>query len=308
MTTLYIMIIGPGSHNHSWSHLPQANDVQYTKTLLGSAGVNLRVIVIQTALSNPIPESMTKDYPSEIEIPEYPLRKYNRTVITGNTVREIRRASLPVMFLDYTGTKTSYDLMEILETATTANRWYLNLNPGSAIELNRLVAEWMHPQNFDTDSRLLYPTYDIYSGERLNGNFRGGFGGAEFKEILSRLILMCRVVENYLRSGFHENQILSVPEPWTLNLHTYALAGLIRAYKLYPKATDKDINYEIATNPQYRYVMTQALVHVLGAFTINNGLMSRSDVAENGGWYSWRLMPKIRLILEKWIKSDSYMT
>ena len=331
MTTLYIMIIG--SPRGGWSHWPEVEDLQRAKTRLGAAEINLKVIIIGTALTDQIPpESLIKDYPPEVEIPPYPLRKYNRTVTEGDKVREIRRTSMPVIFLDYTGTTTSYDLMEILETATTEKRWYLNLRPGSSVatvqipspspsrtastvesrenqrlgvvKIDRLVTEWMHPESFDSGSRLLYPTYDIYLGERLKGDFRGGFGGAEFKEILGRLILMCRVAENYIRSGFDENQNLQVPEPWTLNLHTYALAGLLRAYQLYPKANDKDINYEIAGNPQYRQVITQSLVHVLGAFTINNGLMSLPDVVQNGGWYSIRLWPKIRLILEKWVKAD----
>jgi len=343
MTTLYIMIIGrPGSTAHDWSHLPEVEDLHRAKTRLANVETNLKVIVIGTALSDQIPpDSMIKDYPPEVEIPPYPLRKYNRTVTEGDKVREIRRTSMPVIFLDYTGTKTSYDLMEILETATTEKRWYVNLKSDLAatplemprgspsrvgslrnsqglgvVKIDRLVTEWMQrlpgphepfraqPESFDSSSRLLYPTYDIYSGERLKGDFRGGFGGTEFQEILSRLIVMCRVVENYIRSGFAENQSLQVPEPWTLNLHTYALAGLIRAYQLYPKANDKDINYEIATNSQYRQVITQSLVHVLGAFTINNGLMSLLDVQHNGGWYSLRLWPKIRLILEKWSQSD----
>ena len=375
MTTLYIMIICSGSNVHdsphgAWSHWPEAEDLQRAKTRLGAAEINLKVIIIGTALTNQIPpESVIKDYPPEVEIPPYPLRKYNRSVTEGDRVREIRRTSMPVIFLDYTGTKTSYDLMEILETATTEKRWYLNLRPGpdvarvpkaspprtggtaltvetrsdqrspswAVVKIDRLVTEWMrdcldapidlnpappmggarggHPAlrsresprdapPVDSGPRLLYPTYDIYSGERLKGDFRGGFGGAEFKEILGRLILMCRIVENYIRSGFDENQSLQVPEPWTLNLHTYTLAGLIRAYQLYPKANDKDINYEIAGNPQYRQVITQSLVHVLGAFTINNGIMPLPDVVQNGGWYSIRLWPKIRLILEKWIIAD----
>ena len=334
MTTLYIMIIGRGSNvpdspRGGWSHWPEVEDLQRAKTRLGAVETNLKVIIIGTALTDQIPpESMIKDYPPEVEIPPFPLRKYNRTVTEGDKVREIRRTSMPVIFLDYTGTTTSYELMEILETATTEKRWYLNLRPGSgaatvqprsstastvespedqrlgAVKIDRLVTEWMHPERFDPGSRLLYPTYDIYSGERLKGDFRGGFGGPEFKEILSRLILMCRVVENYIRCGFDENQSLQVPEPWTLNLHTSALAGLIRAYQLYPKANDKDINYEIAGNPQYRQVITQSLVHVLGAFTINNGLMSLLDVQHNGGWYSIRLWPKVRVILEQWIKAD----
>ncbi len=333
MTTLYIMIICSGSSirdspGGGWSHWPEVEDLQQAKTRLGAAEINLKVIIIGTALTdqNP-PESLIKDYPPEVEIPPYPLRKYNRTVTEGDKVREIRRTSMPVIFLDYTGTTTSYDLMEILETATTEKRWYLNLRPASTVgsredqnltvKIDRLVTEWMRDflgvpidlnrsreSPVDSGSRLLYPTYDIYSGERLKGDFRGGFGGAEFKEILGRLILMCRIVENYIRSGFDENQNLQVPEPWTLNLHTYALAGLIRAYQLYPKANDKDINYEIAGNPQYRQVITQSLVHVLGAFTINNGLMSVPDVVQNGGWYSIRLWPKVRLILEKWIIAD----
>jgi hypothetical protein len=345
------MIIGrPGSTAHDWSHLPEVEDLHRAKTRLANVEINLKVIVIGTALSNQIPpDSMIKDYPPEVEIPPYPLRKYNRTVTEGDKVREIRRTSMPVIFLDYTGTITSYDLMEILETATTEKRWYVNLKPdlavasleiprgspsrvGSAlnsqggqglgvVKIDRLVTEWMQrfpephepltpymgraqSESFDSSSRLLYPTYDIYSGERLKGDFRGGFGGTEFQEILSRLIVMCRVVDNYIRSGFADNQSLQVPEPWTLNLHTYALAGLIRAYQLYPKANDKDINYEIATNSQYRQVITQSLVHVLGTFTINNGLMSLLDVQQNGGWYSLRLWPKIRLILEKWSQSD----
>ena len=329
MTTLYIMIIGrPGTTAHDWSHLPEVEDLHRAKTRLANVEINLKVIVIGTALSNQIPpDSVIKDYPPEVEIPPYPLRKYNRTVTEGDKVREIRRTSMPVIFLDYTGTTTSYDLMEILETATTEKRWYVNLKPDLAViprprgspsrvgsvpnsqglgvvKIDRLVTEWMQPESFDSSSRLLYPTYDIYSGERLKGDFRGGFGGTEFQEILSRLIVMCRVVENYIRSGFAENQSLQVPEPWTLNLHTYALAGLIRAYQLYPRANDKDINYEIATNSQYRQVITQSLVHVLGAFTINNGLMSLLDVQQNDGWYGLRLWPKIRLILEKWSKSD----
>jgi hypothetical protein len=217
--------------------------------------------------------------------------------------------------MDYTGTQTSYDLMEILETATTVNRWYISLKPESVkikedncpliVKIDRLVSEWLHPETFDSDSKILYPVYNIYSGQRLNGDIRGGFNGREFKEIVNRLIIISRIIENYLRSGFDTKQVLQVPEPWTMNLYTHALAGLLRTYQLYPKANDKDINYEMATNPQYRQIITKSLIHVLGAFAINNDLMSESDIIEYGGWYHVRLWPKIRIKLYQMLNITS---
>jgi hypothetical protein len=319
MDTLYIMIIGTELRNGY--HLPELQDIQQAKTRLASVDIDLRIILIQTSMNDePMPLDEEKvdrfavnGYPEWVVTPKLPLRKCDYRIKEGNTDRDIRRTSFPVIFMDYTGTQTSYDLMEILETATIANRWYLSLeseslkiaedNRPKIVKIDRLVSEWLHPETFDLDSKMLYPVYNIYSGERLKGDFRGGFEGREFKEIVARLIIISRVIENYLRSGFDKKQVLQVPEPWTMNLHTHALAGLLRTYQLYPKANDKDINYEMATNPQYRQIITKSLIHVLGAFAINNDLISESDIAEYGGWYNVRIWPKIRIQLYKMLKT-----
>ena len=303
MATLYIVIIGPGYDSANKNHLPEADDINRAIHRLGSSGINLRISIIDSAInSSPSAIQIIKDYPAEVGTPGGPVRKYNLMITEEGKSREIRRTSLPVMFLDFSGTQTSYELMEVLDTSTIKNRWYLNLQSSpNRVSIDRLVTEWMKPETFTPESRLLYPTYDLYSGERLNDNLRGGFGGSEFREIVSRVIIMCQIIENYLRAGFHQNLILQPPEPWTLNLNIYTFSGLIRHYGLYPKAIDKDPNYELATNAQYRQILTKTLIHVCAAFITNNGIMSLETVNSHNGWYSVALWPKIRIKLQNWL-------
>ena len=116
MATLYIVIIGPGYNSANENHLPEAEDINRAIRRLGSSGINLRISIIDSAInSSPSAMQIIKDYPAEVGTPGGPVRKYNLMITEEGKNREIRRTTLPVMFLDFSGTQTSYELMELLD-------------------------------------------------------------------------------------------------------------------------------------------------------------------------------------------------
>jgi hypothetical protein len=172
-----------------------------------------------------------------------------------------------VIFIDCRGmNKTFYDVMYFLNTARFDKRTYYvhdnvkNLN----------LAEYPIKEHFNP-----------WTGEEMNMKL---LSDLEIKHIKEMFISIGLITSSYLKAGFHESKINSIPAGWMMNFATPELQHLILYYGLKPKAVDINHNVEYLHNCQFREIVTKTLVHVLANHLVRNKYINTSQT-EN--WFEY---------------------
>jgi len=309
---LHIVLIGAaGREKSSDGQLPEVKNVTEAEIELKKFGdTELNIIVIDPALNNMTLEDelKLKLYSSAVRVPKllvdapykfweldpqgrppprgaqvsvYPaIQDYKDAIVYGDMSDDIRDTPHPVIFIDYTGKcKSSYEIMELLETPKFDNRWYIveddykqRFNPVDCI------TKWKN-------GTLLAP-YNIYLGGKIPDNHK------EMKYIKEYVAILTAIIRNYLLSGFHKKLFIAIPEPWSMNLSTFALKGLLLYYGLYPDQNVLDKHEyperEFAVHAQYRQSVTETLLQVCSNFVINNSVLTLEEFNNLGGLLSLR--------------------
>lgn len=302
---LYIVLVGAAGNKTSKGQLPELNSIiTATDFAKNELKAELEIIIVDPSLNNAIESDKIKieNYPENVRLPkisveipfkfwqldnqgmppdrnnevlEYPpLQEYKDSIPYGDLVDDIRDTPNPVIFIDYTGkNKNSYDLMEMLETANFDQRWYIvqkdfnNLyDPLSTLKLLK--------------EKQLPDPYNLYSGLKVESKY-------EDEAIKYNMSIFCLLLRNYLLAGFDKKEINFLPDPWSLNLNTFALKGLLRYYDLYPDRSIEDKRKyperEFLVNSQYREAVTDVLLKVVSNFLINNSIITIEEFNLMGG-------------------------
>lgn len=112
---------------------------------------------------------------------------------------------------------------------------------------------------------------------------------AERKHIQDIYKNLAEIARSYLKCGFHNKQIIGVPDGWMMNVDNQELDSVILYYGLHPNTADVHRIIEFNHNSQYRAILTKTLVHIVANYLVRNGVVNQSDVPDWFDYKNWEL-------------------
>lgn len=180
----------------------------------------------------------------------------NMNVLDLCKLNDFDKVETPVIFVDYTGNNNTYlDLMFMLNTSRFENRSYY------------IGKDVFNPKKFP-----LKEHFNPWLGEELPLTLTS----EEREQIGKYFTNLILIIKSYLKSGFHEKKILSVPDGWMMNFATPELHHIVHYYGLEPIAEDMKgnlKNLDFLHNSQYRQIVTKTLIHVVVNYLVRNKMI-----------------------------------
>jgi hypothetical protein len=171
-----------------------------------------------------------------------------------------------ITIVDYTAKKRSVDfdqtflgVMERFNTCRFLNRRYLT--PVRQLTITEIIED-------------ITENYNLFSGKQLPDDM----DETTIQAINNIMDDYCYTLFVYLSLGFDREQIVDVGFDipyWTMNLYGRSNHLLIKYFDLIP-AGDKSkyLTLEFGENPQYRKIITEAMIAVYISFSKANGIIS----------------------------------
>lgn len=296
---MFVIILGGGSTLYQNGTLPPVNDIDFIYTKCLDNGEDLTFIIVDrnllyadrlskglsaltsTHLKNSEFEDIQKlsNGNSYIENDAEKLKGYSAILNINfqcelkhkhQISREILNSSQSIIFIDKTGMKSSYEVMNMIESYEINKRYFI-LSTDQR-NLPEIIEDYF-------DKELNTP-FDFYYGVQLPYNISSD----EKEEIKTQIKVGCKIAKQYLKAGFHNKNIQNALEGYTMNVETPILKGLIYTYGLFPMY-EIPAFLEILNSSIYRYQLTDLLLKLLSNFSVNNNLIKLDEVLNMGGWY-----------------------
>lgn len=217
------------------------------------------------------------DYPENIEL------VMDQNVLDFYKSENLEDDEDHITFIDCTGfSKNPYDVMYMLQTGRLENRSY-----------------YIGDKTLKFSDYPSIKHYNIFQGEKMSSTINK----KDKTVIKSMMKNYSKIIEEYLKAGFHERKINSIPPGWTLNLATKEISLLAHYYRLFPSAPDynpyeKNITFPMNPiicylhNSQYRQVVLDTMIAVVANFLVRNEYLSSTNIDD---WYdvkTWSLAQK----------------
>ena len=128
--------------------------------------------------------------------------------------------------------------------------------------------------------------YNIFSGKSTRTlDSQDKEAVSEYRGILYDAMI------NFLKAGYHREKSLIKISDWCVNFTEPIMQYLLTYFEIETEAEDINIVDQFLSTPQLRKLITEILVEVLAHYSINNEIISNSDVSD---WYDVKMWEELK--------------
>jgi len=140
---------------------------------------------------------------------------------------------------------------------------------------------------FKNDS--LTPTYDIFSGQRLKS--------PDLRPSVSKhLNIFMFVLTEFLDAGYYNLENRRKVQDWCICFSDPIMEYFINYFEIKTQSPDIHLVDEFLTNPQFRQMITECMLHVAAHYAINNNIITHIELL-NTNWSDTKIIKKIQYSL-----------
>lgn len=231
--------------------------------------IEVRTLLVDPALDDPEIKSRIPSLPGDLLVPYPETASRFRYDVEPNV--SLREANVDIIYVDYGDSRSTFDVMDRVGDYRTEQQWYIYSS--DRLDIGELIKDWSA-----RTGRFEERPYGYYTGAEISRKH------PEYKLVMHNYSVLAKILGEYLMAGFHQRKIIVPPSPWTLNLYTPQLLGLIMYLKLVPTTTDREWNLEFSENTQYRQIVTECLCDLLATFVVNNKLVTETLIKRYTSW------------------------
>lgn len=146
-------------------------------------------------------------------------------------------------------------------------------------EIPSIIAEF--------ENGTLTPTYDIFSGEVLDGS-------PELKKSVSKhLKIFMFVLTEFLEAGYYDLENKRKVQDWCICFSDPIMDYFINYFEIKTQSPDIPLVDEFLTNPQFRQMITESMLHVAAHYAVNHNIISHVELL-NTSWSDTNIIKKIQ--------------
>jgi len=133
----------------------------------------------------------------------------------------------------------------------------------------------------------LAPTYDIFSGEVLDGS-------QELKKSVSKhLKIFMFVLTEFLEAGYYDLENKRKVQDWCICFSEPIMDYFINYFEIKTQSPDIHLVDEFLTNPQFRQMITESMLHVAAHYAVNHNIISHVELL-NANWSDTKIIRRIQ--------------
>lgn len=281
-----IIIIGSASNKKSKGQTPEFSNINNLINELED--IDIRIFLIDYEFNYVLLNSkfQHENMRSEFLNIEKIYTLNNCTIVPSyyhNWDKENFDKTLPTIYISCLNTKSSYDIMLLIENFNIKNAYFYNhKNLHKKIDLIDVYNKFskMELTPYDLYSTLKIVSISKEDRKFLNYNFLSGI----------KLIIF------YLKGGFYDfNADNIIPYEalpnWVYNIEIPILKSLILYYGIKSPVEDLTQQNLMIESNEFRYTILTFLVKFLSNFMINNNIITKGEITD--GWFSvisWELI------------------
>lgn len=220
-----------------------------------------------------------------------------KVFIFGNPISEIN-----AVFISPSTSILQYEHKHgAIEQTHTTHNLFIDINTYSNVIEFRIQNPTVHRDVLFKQARLdqipniisefekgaLTPTYDIFSGEVFEGS-------PELKKSVSKhLKIFMFVLTEFLDAGYYDLENKRKVQDWCICFSDPIMEYFIDYFEIKTQNPDIHLVDEFLTNPQFRQMITECMLHVASHYAINHNIISHIELL-NANWSDTNIVKRIQ--------------